>query len=450
MNDSIRKRVFQPAVISEPKTRGVKDPHPKLLFLARSFPPARTPACVRTWSLAKYLSRLGWQVTVVTPHPEVWRETENPEEIARQAEAEGIKRILTDHRFRFLLPNYLNASTLPIARLLGGVARRLASWTDFDRDIGWAKAVEQSCAHLRPDDVDVILATGTPFRAFRIAKTLSRKLDRPYVMDYRDPWTGNPHSIKRLSSSMVKQEASLLRDSAAVTIVSPSWAQALDERFAVGPKLHVLTNGYDPEELENIRSHEFGHFAIVYAGAFYPPKRVIDPVMAALACLKQRGGWYFHYYGEHGNQVRDAAEAFRLTDRTVIHGRVPRREALAAMRGASVAVVITTVLEGCTRDDEGIVTSKLFETIGFGRPTLLVGPVGGDAAKILRATGLGQCFTGSDTKGIVEFLEKALANGIAKGPRRSAEAYSWPNIAARFDAVLRKAAEFRLEGRGSQ
>ena len=54
---------------------------PKLLFLVWNFPPVQAIASVRTWNVAKYLARLGWDVTVVTPRPELWRHLESPEKV---------------------------------------------------------------------------------------------------------------------------------------------------------------------------------------------------------------------------------------------------------------------------------------------------------------------------------------------------------------------------------
>src|SRR5262245_811962 len=81
---------------------------PKLLFLARAFPPLRATACVRGWNIAKFLARLGWDVTVVTPHPSAWRHVESPSDVEFHLEREGIRRILTEHRWRCLAPTSLN------------------------------------------------------------------------------------------------------------------------------------------------------------------------------------------------------------------------------------------------------------------------------------------------------------------------------------------------------
>ena len=276
---------------------------PRLLFLAYFFPPANAIACVRTWNIAKYLARLGWDITVVTLHPSIWRHTDNPEQTNIHLSHEGIRRILTDHRWRYLSPDHLKCWNRGIGWLSGGVCRRIARRFGINRELGWFKAAERACSTLTPDNVDIILASGDPFLAFKLAKLLSDRLRRPYVLDYRDPWTGNLHAAQPDRPASIQLEARLLSHAAAVTIVSRAWSIAMDQRFTLGSKLHVVTNGYDPDEMGRVRSHDFGHFAIVYTGSFYPPKRVISPVMEALARLKaatteSAGVWYFHYYGD--------------------------------------------------------------------------------------------------------------------------------------------------------
>ena len=121
---------------------------PKLLYLARSFPPAIAPACVRTWNSAKYLSRLGWEVTVVTPEPSVWRKLENSEKVNASLECEGIQRILTDHNWRCLAPDYLTGLDHGLGWLAGGICRKIAHHLRIDSGIGWVRRAEKACSHL--------------------------------------------------------------------------------------------------------------------------------------------------------------------------------------------------------------------------------------------------------------------------------------------------------------
>lgn len=439
--DMIPHQMLQSA--SSQQERGLNR-RPKLLFLARQFPPLRSSGCVRTWNIAKYLARLGWDVTVVTPQHSVWRYVDSPEAINRRLRSEGIRRILTGHRWRLLEPELLKCWNRGPGWVIGGICREIVRRLGIANGSGWIRSAERACSTLTTNDVDVILATGMPFAAFKLAKRLSDRLHRPYVLDYRDPWTGNPHRDRPVRPAVIQEEAGLLADCAAVTIVSPSWGEAMDRCFGLGRKLHVVSNGYDPEDLTGIKPHNFGHFAIVYTGNFYPPKRVISPVMAALKRLKETmhgkdGEWCFHYYGGHGNHVREEAERFGVTGEVVLHGNVPRAEALAAVKGAGAAVVITSVADGATMADKGIMTAKVFESLGLGTPILLVAPPGSDVEILAETTGLARRFTGSDVAGIASFLAVTISGQAVE--RKISDAYAWTNIAKRLDAVLREASE---------
>ena len=436
-NNPIIPHEFQAACSERTANR-----RPKLLFLAHAFPPVRAIGCVRTWNTAKYLARLGWEITVVTPEPSVWRYVEDTQKV-EQLEQEGIRRILTNHRWRWLSPDPLRCWNEGLGWIVGGVCRRAARYLGVDDEIGWIRPTKQACSVLTAEDVDVILATGSPFVAFTLAKWLSDRLDRPYVLDYRDPWTENPHAdaLTMPATLTMRKEAMLLAGCTAVTIVSRSWGSAMAQRFDLGPKLHVITNGYDPEELAEVEPHNFGHFAIVYTGIFYPPKRVITPVMAALKRLKEisnghNAEWYFHYYGDGEAHVREEADRFGIMDRVVLHGRVSRTEALSAVRGSSVSVVITSVFAEDTQGDKGIVTGKLFELLGLGTPILLIAPPGSDATQIVDETGMGRAFDGTDIEGIVQFLS-SIAQTEPNKRSACADRYSWPVLAAKLDRILR-------------
>lgn len=414
---------------------------PKLLFLAYPFPPAKAPGCVRTWNMALYLTRLGWDVTVVTPDPSILRNIEDNGTTSREFDDVGIKRILTGHGWRCLAPNNLKCWSQYICKLAGKVCRPIAGRLGIDTHIGWIKAAEQASSALTTNDVDVIFATGSPFSAFGLAKRFSERLGRPYVLDYRDPWTGNPHGARLHVPSTIQEEARVLEGSAAVTIVSPSWGRALDQRFGIGPKLHVVTNGFDSGEMAAVKPYDFGHCAFVYTGIFYPPKRSIKPFLAALKLLRKsfHGNakeWYFHYYGSDESHVREQAGRFGLLDRIVLHGRVSRQEALSAVKGANLAVVITSVEEAETLEDKGIVTGKIFEAIGLATPVLLIAPEGSDAGVITEPTGLVKSFTGIEIQSMVSFLEDVV-RGQAPQPQNIKNC-SWAVISKDLDALLRE------------
>jgi len=302
-----------------------------------------------------------------------------------------------------------------------------------------------ACRHLRPDDVDVILATGGPFSSFTIAERLSRKLGRPFVLDYRDFWTESPHLRRRPLNRLIEKERALLNASAAVTVVGPSMARILQRRFDLASTPPVISNGYDPEELASVKPQSFEHKAIVYAGRFYPPLSVITPVFRAMARLLRGANvgstknWRFHYYGRDNDLVRAAANECAVSDHVQLHGVVTREEAIAAVAGAAADVVITSVSSEGSDSEAGIVTGKVFEAIGLGVPVLLIAPFGNDARVVVGRSPYSRCFVGGDTDGIAGFLREVIENEIPRA--RPVESYAWPRIAKQLDAVLRCAME---------
>jgi len=417
----------------------MSEKRPKLLFLVHPFPPFRSTACVRTWNIAKFLSRLGWQVSVVTPHPSLWRTVDAWDETDFALTQEGISRILTGHRWPWLLADQLKCSNNGLAWVFGGICRTISRLLGIPKEIGWIKEAEKACSILSHQDVDLILATGPPFLTFKLANRLSLQLGRPYVLDYRDPWSGNPHAPNLSDRAAIREEEKLVRESAAVTVVSSSWASNLEKRFDLGPKVFVISNGYDPEMLAKIKPFSFGHFAIVYAGNFYPPKRDIFPVMDALSRLKNAAipkgvKWCFHYYGDHGAHVLSTAKRFKIGDRVKVHGNVSREEALSAVRGAGIAVTITTIEKVATPEDMGIVPAKMFEAIGLGIPVLLVSPNGSDADMIAQTTGLAGSFSGNDVNDMTSFFHNALSGSTP--PQKSPELFAWTHTAKLLDEIL--------------
>jgi glycosyltransferase involved in cell wall biosynthesis len=409
----------------------------RLLFVTYAFPPLRVGGCVRTWNIAKYLTRAGWTVTVLTVDPSLWRDVESPQETAASIKREGIRRLLADHEWRWLAVNNVKCSNDGFSWFTGGIGRRAARVLGIDASIGWVRPAERTCANLTPSDVDIILASGPPFSAFSLARRLAQKLQRPYVLDYRDLWSRN---LRDPAPAAVKREASVIAGGAAVTTVSPSWARVMDQQFGVGAKLHVVSNGYDPRHLATVRAHHFGHFAIVYTGTLWPPKRTISPVMAALRRLKDlpsRQPWMFHYYGPHGVHVREEAERLGVTDKVLVHDVVLRSMALEAVKGAGVAVVITSVESNASLEDNGMVTGKIFDAIGLGTPVLVIGPDSSDANVVVETTGLGRRYPASDVDGIALFLSE-LANGELSEPKDTS-AYAWGNLVSTLDGALRNA-----------
>ncbi len=418
---------------------------PRLLYLAYSFPPARSSACVRTWNTAKYLARSGWEVTVVTPDPALLLDLDEPETVTARLQALGVKRLLTGHRLAALAPFEVRC-TLPklAARGVRWLATRVLN---LERTAGWFYSARAACARLSPEDVDAIYATGDPFLAMVLARELGTRLGRPYAVDYRDLWHGNPHPYRRETRRSLGAESRVLEQAAAVTIISWAYAEFLESRFACRGKVEVLPNGYDPDELGPVVGTAFPEPALVYTGAFYPPKRVIDPVLRAFRLALEGGAAtraQFHYYGGQGAMFLEAAEKAGVAAHAVDHGHCSRATALAATKGARLGVVIADVTDEDSLSTNGILTGKVFDVIGLRIPALVVCGPQSDLHRMLEHPSWGACHSGSDLSGMAAYIGEALA-GRLPVPRGS-ETYSWSESVKRLDTLLRRVAGERRHG----
>jgi len=321
------------------------------------FCPLRRIGCVRTGNIAEYLTRAGWTLTVLTVDPSLWRDVEHPQQ--RGTSFHG------------------------------------------DVSVGWVSPAERTCSNLTPKDVDVILASGPPFSAFSLAQRLARRLHCPYVLDYRDLWSRHLHNHV---PTAVTREASVIAGSAAVTTVSPSWARVMDRQFGMGAKVHVVSNGYDPEDLASRPGRSDG----------------CSTTMAVM------GPMFAKRWSGSGSRTRSSRTSLSR-----------RATALEAVKGAGVAVVITSVADNATLEDNGMVTGKIFEAIGLGTPVLVIAPDGSDANVVAETTGLGRRYPANDVDGIASFLSD-LTNGKSLGPKDTA-AYAWGNLVSTLDGVLRDA-----------
>lgn len=89
-------------------------------------------------------------------------------------------------------------------------------------------------------------------------------------------------------------------------------------------------------------------------------------------------------------------------DVTELVSYVPHEEAVVHMRRAGLLLLSIEDFPAAN----GMLTGKLYEYLASGRPILGVGPVEGDAARLLEETEGGRLFERSDVQGLSAFIEE--------------------------------------------
>ena len=147
----------------------------RLLFLAYPFPPSPVIGAVRAWYIAKHLSRLGWQVTVVTPRP-----TESfGNDAIRKAESQckdenivrifaGAKRLVTKKTTRQSL---VERGTYLARRSLYKPLEKLG----LNESEAWVTSCRKTLHGIPKGQFDIALTTGSPFLPFIATSEFAKK-----------------------------------------------------------------------------------------------------------------------------------------------------------------------------------------------------------------------------------------------------------------------------------
>jgi hypothetical protein len=409
---------------------------PRILFLAYPFPPTRAIGGVRCWNLAKFLSRRGWHVEVVAPHPSLLANPDPNVDAEQLCEAEGIVCRWTGFNWRVLTGGLIKSKYWDRLPRLSSFCKRVARALQIDSAIGWNGAAMEACRTIQPGEFDLLLVSGSPFGPFSLANTIAKRLNVPYVLDYRDPWTTNPYNPAANRPAVVQLEKKLANEAAGVIVVSNPWADQMNRRFLLKRPAEVITNGFAQEDFNKVAPRMFDHFAVVYAGQFYPPSRTIIPVLAAIKNANANGGKLIklHYFGTDWAHVLKSATSLSALNLVVDHGVASRKEVFSAICGAGAVAVVVDV-EDATSERSAFIPGKLYEAFGSGQPILLVAAPGSEASKMVHRTQVGKSFSGGQVDGMATWL-RALSGGV-EWSRGNVKPYSWESLAERTDVFLK-------------
>ncbi|MCD6378829.1 glycosyltransferase, partial [bacterium] len=244
----------------------------RILIVVNFFPPAGGGGVYRPLSFVKYLARLSWKVTVLTPNPgEFWISDPGLEDQI----PDGVSVVRT---FSLSPSRLLNAIEKRkkhdrSRRSTGGfeLFRRLGEFILLpDTYVGWTpfayRAVSRLC---RNKDFDVILSTSPPDSTHLAAGRLSRKYGIPWVVDFRDPWISlylrNPvTAVHRILHQKMERHAA----AADRVLVTTDWQRDKLLKLYPGCSVEKIANGYEEEDfsgLEDLKP-DTARFTILHSG----------------------------------------------------------------------------------------------------------------------------------------------------------------------------------------
>lgn len=267
---------------------------------------------------------------------------------------------------------------------------------------------------------DLVVSSAWPYGVHRPAYKLRKSGKAAYwIADWRDLWTDN-HLYPGLPGFRVVErflEKRWSQAADAITTVSEPLADKLRAKY--GDKVHVIYNGFDPEDYEKLSVERImpsnGLFRIVYTGSIYSGYRDPSPLFEAVHNLSTCGkvgpdSLKIIFCGNNAD-FADLAHKHSVEEFVEYAGFLPRQQALRMQRDADALLF----LEFESENVKGILTGKLFEYLFAGPPIWAVGVgKGSSAGLLLSKTGRGKCF-GSSVDKIAEEIMLGISHSDSSG-----------------------------------
>ncbi|MBI5511328.1 MAG: glycosyltransferase [Deltaproteobacteria bacterium] len=431
----------------------------RLLAVAGVFPPFGGPGAVRMVKLFKHLPRHGWEVDVIAPggragwYPDQSLAAElGSTTVVRVGRTTAASTLAT--RVRTLAKDHnAQAPWLQALRLAMRPARRLRDTVSIpDEYLLWATAAwRRGGALARARPYDALFTSSFPYSVHLAGLAIARQTGLPWVVELRDPWRGN--SFRRQTRPWRLRldgwlEALVLSCAREIVALTPGTLSALAGRYPaeIKTKLHLITNGFDPDDYGAAPAPTPGKpLQLLYVGTFEQPLQPPDTFLAALGAmlsarpaiadaveLRVLGGADL----ASGAQIGAWRDAHPATSMLTLQPFVPHLEATAAMLAADALVL--SVAAGAA----WVLTSKVFEYLGSGRPIVAVVP-DGDCRDLLTRCGGATLFYPGDVAGLAAYLLRAIDDGhrLPTPPQnaQAVRALAWPELAANLAGILDQA-----------
>lgn len=413
----------------------------RVLMITSRWPPLGTIGVRRAVRLARHLPHFGWTPVVLTDDPD-----RAPYESAWPLDPTYPTPPVEVHRVPALFPFFRLRRAVETGLARAGLGAASQAFRQLSRAFllpdhypEWAPAVARAVRRLGP--VDAVWSTGMPFGTFVAAAAAAAVLDRPLVLDYRDPWSQAERPAERLRHRLrmpraahAALEAAILRRAAGVSYVNADMLARNRAAFGIPPGAcwEVIPNGFDPVEQAGLEPIRGDRPTVLYAGSCYGGRSLL-PVLRALADGYGPGadGLVLEFFGELDTAARRFLEEHPLRDRVRLHARIPDAEIRRRMLGAEALLLLIGP------EHRTALTGKVFDYIAAGRPILGVGPADSDAASLVTRAGLGAWVDPADRDGLVAALRAAERGDLPFAPDPNAyRQYTAEVMAERTAALL--------------
>lgn len=413
----------------------------KVLALTYNFPPLGGSGVQRVLKFCKYLRNFGWEPVVLTVKNLTAATSDSYD---RSLTRELPREIKVFRAFNPTFEKLIAILTFPFrftVKIFGLVAKVFVRDKDHfkkkiikidwkirnlclggfgaffllpDGQAGWIPfAFFKALRIVREEKIDLIYANSPPATVAALGFWIKIFSGKPLVVDYRDPWTQNPHRPKsklfyrdwldRRFEKLVNRKADFV-----VANTTMNRRNLIQEFKLKEDRVVVITNGYDESDFVGInfdRLPSNRKLTIAYSGYFYHDYNPRFLLEALSLLVKERPkvaqGIRLDFIGDC-NVAISMVERLNLGKYVSFIKYLPHKELLCKLRDADV-LYLASFSQG---DSDYVIPGKLFEYFRAKRFIFALYNEESVVCDLIKETGTGKCYSTNNVRKIKNGLEE--------------------------------------------
>ncbi|HET55216.1 MAG TPA: glycosyltransferase [Ignavibacteria bacterium] len=367
----------------------------RVLFLSYYFPPLATGGVFRSLNFVKYLQEFGWFTTVLTvKNPQSWSRDESlldqiPENV----------KVIRAKEFNLLFLHVL-FSKIGLEKLYDLIEKK---WVIPDKKVGWLPlALLKGKKELKTSKYDIIFSTSPSVCAHIIGQKLSQQFNIPWVCEFRDLWTLQPHypfqgKNREKKESAIEKE--FLTNAKKIVVVTKTFKNEYLQKYSFLPsdKIEVIYNGF--KQLTPLGYTKSNKLVVAYTGSMYGqyyPIQLYD-ALDELGKINPEMNFHFLFIGNAEKQIVDKLSSYSAVSTEFIPFQ-SKKDLPKILEGAAALLVFQL-------GKYSSVPSKVFEYLSYQKPILALVPED-ELREIVMLTGMGYCANPNDIDDIQKILKK--------------------------------------------
>ncbi|WP_240337092.1 glycosyltransferase family 4 protein [Rufibacter psychrotolerans] len=279
-----------------------------------------------------------------------------------------------------------------------------------DPRVGWNRyAFAAAKKVIQQQQIKAVVTSSPPHSTQLVGLKLKKQFGLKWIADMRDPWT-DIYYYQDLNHTALAQkldaryEREVLEQADAVVVVSEDMKRLfLNKSVSVDPKkIHVIPNGYDEADFTHPSTPSTEEFVITYTGTITEAYNV-EGFFQALCETMTRNPllrYRLRFVGKVSAEIKRQIENAGLPLITEYIDYVPHDASIKYLMASTVLFMAIPDVP----NNFGILTGKLFEYLAANKPIICVGPINGDADKILDECGAGRVFHYSGFELMLDYL----------------------------------------------